>query len=82
VKTAISIPDELFFEIVKVAKEQKRSRSAIFTLATKEYLERIKSKTILDSLNKVYSGKEEPEEIRARKDALHHFVKHVVKDPY
>ncbi|MBA4416334.1 MAG: ChpI protein [Syntrophus sp. (in: bacteria)] len=81
-KTAISIPDELFLEIEKVAKDQKRSRSAIFTLATKEYLERIKSKTILDSLNEVYSGKEEPGEIEARKDALRHFGRHVVKDPY
>ncbi|MCX5807167.1 MAG: ribbon-helix-helix protein, CopG family [Proteobacteria bacterium] len=81
-KTAISIPDDLFRQIDDIAKKQKRSRSDVFAVATKEYLERLKSKNVLDSLNEVYSIAEAPDDAEARKRAASHFKKNVLKETY
>jgi metal-responsive CopG/Arc/MetJ family transcriptional regulator len=37
-KTAISIPDDLFKEVEEIVKEQHSSRNALFTIAVREYL--------------------------------------------
>jgi metal-responsive CopG/Arc/MetJ family transcriptional regulator len=81
-KTAISIPDDLFRQIDDIAKRQKRSRSDVFAVATKEYLERLNSKMVLDSLNEVYSITEAPDDAEARKRATSHFKKNVLKETY
>ena len=81
-KTAISIPDDLFRAVDDVARKQKRSRSEVFVVATKEYLERLKSKAVLDSLNEVYSAAETSEDAEARKKATGYFKKHVLKEGY
>lgn len=81
-KTAISISDELFQEIEEAAKKHKCSRSEIFAIATREYLERVKSKAILDALNEVHSKPEPPEAVEVRKRAIRHFGKHIAKEPY
>ena len=81
-KTAISISDDLFQEIEEAAKKHNCSRSEIFAIATKEYLERIKSKVMLDDLNEVYSKPETPKEIKMRKRAMRYFGKHIAKEPY
>jgi metal-responsive CopG/Arc/MetJ family transcriptional regulator len=81
-KTAISLPDDLFRQVDDVAKKQKRSRSEIFAVATKEYLERLNSKTVLDSLNEVYSVAETTDDVEARREATNHFRKHVLKETY
>jgi metal-responsive CopG/Arc/MetJ family transcriptional regulator len=57
-KTAISIPDALFDELQDTAKKQHRSRSELFAVAVKEYLERIKSQSLLAALDEAHS---EPE---------------------
>ena len=43
-KTAISVPDEMFKEIEEVTKECDCSRSQVFVMAAREFLERRKSK--------------------------------------
>lgn len=69
-KIAISIPESVFREVKKLAEEQKRSRSEIFVEAVREYLKRLESRRILDSLNEVYSSPETQEERDARTAAL------------
>jgi metal-responsive CopG/Arc/MetJ family transcriptional regulator len=81
-KTAISISDKLFQEIEEVAKKRKCSRSEVFAVATKEYLERVKSKAMLDTLDEVYSQTDSSEVVKMRKKAIHHFGKHSAKEPY
>lgn len=54
-KTAISIPDEIFKEVKKIAEEHNYSRSEVFVLAVKDYLEKLKSQKMLRALNKAYS---------------------------
>lgn len=81
-KTAISIPDEIFKEVEKYAKKHDYSRSEVFATAIKEYLEKIKSKLLLDALNEAYSEIESIEDISLKKKAKEHYAKKVLKRPY
>jgi metal-responsive CopG/Arc/MetJ family transcriptional regulator len=51
-KTAISIPDDLFDGAERLAKRTKKSRSRLFSDALKEYLARHAPEEITESLNK------------------------------
>ncbi len=79
-KTAISIPDDLFKEVVKLASENKTSRSQIFSIAVKEYLEKIKSQKLLETLNKVYSEEETDDEKLLRRKSLEYYNNVILKD--
>jgi len=81
-KTAISVPDELFKEVDSFAKEHHYSRSEVFTIAVKEFLDKKKSKQMLDLLNEVYRDIETSEDTTLRKKALKHYRKKVLKEPY
>ena len=54
-KTAISLPDALFEDGEKLAKELGISRSELYTRALKKYLATENKKYITDTLNQVYS---------------------------
>ncbi len=78
-KIAISIPESIFREVKKAAEEQKRSRSEIFVEAVREYLMKLESRRIFDSLNEVYASPETEEERDARAAALNLYKRTVVK---
>jgi hypothetical protein len=69
-KIAISIPDSVFRDVKKLAEAQKRSRSEIFVEAVREYLTKLESRRIFDSLNEVYAAPETEEEKDSRTAAL------------
>jgi metal-responsive CopG/Arc/MetJ family transcriptional regulator len=54
-KTAVSVPDELFRQAEAAAKKMRMSRSKLYATALAEYLDRKRSKTITERLNEVYS---------------------------
>jgi len=54
-KTAISIPDEIFNEAELYAKNNGISRSQLFTLAVKYFVKNNQKNTITQKLNEVYS---------------------------
>ena len=81
-KTAISLPDEMFKEIEEVTKECECSRSQVFVMAVREFLDRRKSRKLLEALNKAYGETETPEETRARRQAKAYHAKKVRKEPY
>ncbi|PIP43814.1 MAG: hypothetical protein COX17_04895 [Deltaproteobacteria bacterium CG23_combo_of_CG06-09_8_20_14_all_60_8] len=56
-KTAISIPDNLFREVDLYAKNHGFSRSQLFAKAVAQYLEVYPSDRITKQLNAVYSSK-------------------------
>lgn len=60
VKTAISIPEDLFEGLEMASKEMKLSRSQVFALAVKDFLRERESRRMLEQLNRVYG--EEPDE--------------------
>jgi len=51
-KTAVSIPDEVFEGAERLAKRTKRSRSRLFSDALKEYLARHAPDEITEAMNK------------------------------
>ena len=81
-KTAISVPDELFKEIEKVAKEHHYSRSEVFVIAVKEYLEKRRSKELLAALNEAYATAEPPEEYKVRAKSKKRYAKSVRNERY
>lgn len=52
-KTAVSIPDNIFKEAERLAKLRKQSRSKLYSLALKEYLSRHLDDEITASWNRV-----------------------------
>ncbi len=81
-KTAISLPDEMFKEIEEVTKECECSRSQVFVMAIREFLDRRKSRKLLEALNEAYEGVETPEETTARRQARRYHAKKVRTDLY
>ncbi len=79
-KTAISLPNEIFKEVEKFSKEHQCSRSEVFAMAVKEFLERKKTEEVLNALNEVYSEAETPEEITVREQGKRYFAKKILKE--
>lgn len=79
-KTAISVPNEVFREVDKVAKEQRSSRSEVIVTAVKEYLERRKSNELLSALNQAYGTAETVEDYEVRKKAKRRYGKVLRKE--
>ena len=52
-KTAVSIPDEIFQRAERLARRTKRSRSRLFSDALQEYLARHSPDEITEAMNKV-----------------------------
>jgi len=54
-KTAISIPDDVFKNAEDFAHQHNMSRSALYTAAVKEYLSLHRDDDLTEKLNKVYA---------------------------
>ncbi len=61
-KIAISLPDDVFEEIEKISKEQKKSRSQVFVSAAREYILKDETRRLIARLDRVYSQPETPDE--------------------
>jgi metal-responsive CopG/Arc/MetJ family transcriptional regulator len=81
-KTAISIPDEIFREVEKFAKEHHYSRSEVFVIALKDFLKKLESKKLMDALNDVYAEAESTEEITLREKSKKYYARKVSKEQY
>jgi predicted transcriptional regulator len=56
VKTAVSVPDELFRQAEAAARRLRVSRSELYAKAIAEFLKRQDARAITERLNDVYSG--------------------------
>jgi antitoxin MazE6 len=54
-KTAVSVPDDLFKQAEAAARRLRFSRSRLYTKAIAEFLERQQSQAVTERLNEVYS---------------------------
>lgn len=54
-KTAISIPDDLFKSAEKIAKKMGIPRSQLFARALEEFIQAHSKNSVTEKLNKVYS---------------------------
>jgi len=77
-KIAISIPDNIFRDVKKVAEEQKRSRSEVIVEAVRQYLKDLETRRIIDSLNEVYAIPETEEERATRAADLELYARTVL----
>ncbi|MFZ5995039.1 MAG: ribbon-helix-helix protein, CopG family [Thermodesulfobacteriota bacterium] len=62
VKTAISLDEELFNKVNKLAHKLHVSRSRLFTIAVRDYLKKEENRTLLAQLNDAYSDHPDEEE--------------------
>jgi predicted transcriptional regulator len=51
-KTALSIPDDVFEKIERLARRSKRSRSEVFSAALREYVARHSPEEITEAVNR------------------------------
>jgi metal-responsive CopG/Arc/MetJ family transcriptional regulator len=54
-KTAVSIPDEVFERAERLARRTRRSRSRIFSDALREYLARHSAEEVTEAVNRACS---------------------------
>ena len=52
-KTAVSIPDEVFERVEQLARKARRSRSEVFSAALKEYVARHAPDEVTEAMNRV-----------------------------
>ncbi len=52
-KTAVSIPNDLFEKVERLVRQEKRSRSAVFAAALTEYVARHAPDEVTDAMNRV-----------------------------
>jgi len=55
VRTAISVPDDVFEEAERLVRQTRRSRSELYTLALTEYLARHAPDRITEAMDRVVS---------------------------
>ena len=68
-KTAVSIPDEVFDEADRLARHLKTSRSHLYSRALKEFLARHAPDSIMESMNRVCDELGSPSEEFGRRAA-------------
>jgi len=81
-KTAISIPDDLFDALTRIAKEKNTSRSKVFAEATREYVERRTNRKLLLALNNAYSEEETSQEKELRKESKKYYRSRISEDKW
>ena len=54
-KTAVSVPDDVFRQAEAVARRLRVSRSKLYTTAISEFLDRQQTGAVTERLNEVYS---------------------------
>jgi len=69
VKTAISLDEDLFNEVNRLAHELHVSRSRLFTIAVKDYLKKQENQILLAQLNDAYSNNPSEEERKISQSA-------------
>ena len=76
-KTAISLPDDLFRQAEAAARRLRISRSHLYAKALAEFLKRQQEDAITERLNKMYSRRQAKLDSRLR----HAQMKSLRKDP-
>ena len=81
-KTAISIPDELFSKVERFSKKNRISRSEVFARAVEEFFEKRQSWELLEAVNRACDLAEDPAETERRTQAGKRYAKRIAEEPY
>lgn len=60
-KTAVSIPDEVFRQAERLARRVRKSRSQVYSEALKEYVAKYAPDSVTEAMNRVCDGLDERE---------------------
>jgi metal-responsive CopG/Arc/MetJ family transcriptional regulator len=63
-KTAVSVPDEIFKDVERLARRARKSRSEVYSAALREYVARHAPDEITEAMNRVC------EQVKDGKDAF------------
>jgi metal-responsive CopG/Arc/MetJ family transcriptional regulator len=63
-KTAVSVPDEIFNDVERLARRARKSRSQVYSDALKEYVARHAPDEITEAMNRVC------EQVKGEKDTF------------
>ena len=69
-KTAISIPDEIFEQAERAAQRLGVSRSELYAKAVREFIQRFQQENLTQQLDEVYSGDRSLSELDSNLTAL------------
>ena len=76
-KTAISLPDDLFREADRVAKRLKLSRNELFRRALTAFVASSRDAEITASYNAAFASAEAPDELKFRRAAVRRVLRDV-----
>jgi len=76
-KTAVSIPDEVFEKVERLAKRGRRSRSEVFTAALREYVARHSPDEVTEAINRVCDEVDQTEDVKFLNAAARRLLKKV-----
>ncbi len=76
-KTAVSIPDDVFEKAERLAKRGRRSRSEVFTAALREYVARHSPDEVTEAINRVCAEVDQTEDIKFLNAAARRLLKKV-----
>ena len=82
VKTAISLQEELFKEVNKLASELHVSRSKLFVMAVKDFIKKKESQDLLSQINNAFSDQPDPEEIKLKIKMRKKQTKNLEREPW
>ena len=63
-KTAVSVPDDLFAQVDRLARRSRRSRSEVYSAALREYVARHAPDEVTAGLNRVIAEVGQPDDDR------------------
>ena len=76
-KTAVSIPDDVFEKVERLAKRGRRSRSEVFTAALREYVARHSPDEVTEAINRVCEQADQTQDIEFLNAAAQRLLKKV-----
>jgi metal-responsive CopG/Arc/MetJ family transcriptional regulator len=82
VKTAISMQEDLFKKVNKMAKDLKVSRSKLFVLAVQDFIRKQENQKLLLQINKVYSDAPDLEEEKIQKGMRKKHTAHLEREAW
>ena len=82
VKTAISMQEELFKEVNKLAGELHVSRSRLFVMAVQDFIKKKESQNLLSQINNAFSDHPDSEEINIQGKMREKQSKKLEREPW
>ncbi|MEA3544758.1 MAG: CopG family transcriptional regulator [Thermodesulfobacteriota bacterium] len=82
VKTAISLQEELFKEVNRLAGELHVSRSKLFVMAVQDFIKKKESQNLLSQINNAFSDHPDSEEIKIKTIMRKKQTKNLEREPW